>query len=32
MPEEGPPPAIYNKQADKRSWIAMQNFLSEIFA
>ena len=32
MPEEGPPPAVYNKQADKRSWIAMQDFLKEIFA
>jgi dienelactone hydrolase len=32
MPEQGPPPAIYNKQADKRSWIAMQDFLKEIFA
>jgi dienelactone hydrolase len=32
MPEEGPPPAIYNKQADKRSWIAMQDFFKEIFA
>ena len=31
MPEEGPPPAVYNKQADKRSWIAMQDFLKEIF-
>jgi hypothetical protein len=32
MPEDGPPPAIYNKQADRRSWIAMQNFFKEIFA
>ena len=32
MPEDGPPPAVYNKQADRRSWIAMQNFLQEIFA
>ena len=26
MPEDGPPPAAYNKQADQRSWIAMQDF------
>jgi len=32
MPEDGPPPAVYNKQADKRSWIAMQDFFKEIFA
>jgi dienelactone hydrolase len=32
MPEDGPPPAVYNKQADKRSWIAMQDFFREIFA
>ena len=32
MPEDGPPPAAYNKQADRRSWIAMQNFFGEIFA
>jgi dienelactone hydrolase len=32
MPEDGPPPAVYNKQADRRSWIAMQDFLKEIFA
>ena len=32
MPEDGPPPAVYNKQADRRSWIAMQNFFKEIFA
>jgi dienelactone hydrolase len=32
MPEDGPPPAVYNKQADKRSWIAMLDFLDEIFA
>lgn len=32
MPEEGPPPALYNRQADKRSWIAMQDFFNEIFA
>ena len=32
MPEDGPPPAAYNKQADRRSWIAMQNFFKEIFA
>ena len=32
MPEDGPPPAVYNKQADKRSWIAMQGFFREIFA
>jgi len=32
MPEDGPPPAVYNKQADRRSWIAMQNFMKEIFA
>ena len=31
MPEDGPPPAVYNKQADRRSWIAIQNFLKEIF-
>ena len=30
-PEDGPPPAAYNKQADQRSWIAMQNFFKEIF-
>ena len=27
MPEDGSPPAVYNKQADQRSWIAMQDFL-----
>jgi dienelactone hydrolase len=32
MPEDGPPPAVYNKQADRRSWIAMQDFFKEIFA
>jgi dienelactone hydrolase len=32
MPEDGPPPAVYNRQADKRSWIAMQDFFKEIFA
>jgi dienelactone hydrolase len=32
MPEDGPPPAVYNKQADRRSWIAMRNFFEEIFA
>jgi dienelactone hydrolase len=32
MPEDGPPPAAYNRQADQRSWIAMQDFLKEIFA
>jgi len=32
MPEDGPPPAVYNKQADQRSWLAMQSFLQEIFA
>jgi dienelactone hydrolase len=32
MPEDGPPPAVYNKQADQRSWIAMSNFFDEIFA
>jgi len=32
MPEDGPPPAVYNKQADRRSWIAMQDFFDEIFA
>ena len=32
MPEDGPPPAIYNKQADRRSWIAMRDFFKEIFA
>ena len=32
MPEDGPPPAVYNKQADQRSWIAMNNFFDEIFA
>ena len=32
MPEDGPPPAAYNKQADQRSWIAMQDFFKEIFA
>ena len=31
MPEDGPPPAVYNRQADRRSWIAMQNFLNESF-
>ena len=31
MPEDGPPPAVYNKQADERSWIAMQDFFKEIF-
>ena len=31
MPEDGPPPAVYDKQADRRSWIAMQNFFKEIF-
>jgi hypothetical protein len=31
MPEDGPPPAVYNKQADQRSWIAMNNFFDEIF-
>jgi dienelactone hydrolase len=30
MPADGPPPAAY-KQADQRSWIAMQNFFKEIF-
>jgi dienelactone hydrolase len=32
MPEDGPPPAVYNEQADRRSWIAMQDFFKEIFA
>jgi hypothetical protein len=32
MPEDGPPPAAYNKQADQRSWIAMTDFFDEIFA
>ncbi len=32
MPEDGPPPAAYNKQADQRSWTAMNNFFDEIFA
>ena len=32
MPEDGLPPAVYNKQADRRSWIAMQDFFKEIFA
>jgi dienelactone hydrolase len=32
MPEDGPSPAVYNKQADRRSWIAMQDFFREIFA
>ena len=32
MPEDGPPPAAYNKQADQRSWIAMIDFFDEIFA
>jgi dienelactone hydrolase len=32
MPEDGPPPAVYNKQADRRSWIAMRNFFEVIFA
>ena len=32
MPEDGPPPAVYNKQADRRSWSAMQNFFQELFA
>ncbi len=31
MPEDGPPPAVYNKQADERSWIAMNDFFDEIF-
>jgi dienelactone hydrolase len=31
MPEDDPPPAAYNKQADRRSWIAMQDFFKEIF-
>ena len=31
MPEDGPPPAAYNKQADQRSWTAMNDFLDEIF-
>ena len=32
MPEDGPPPAVYNRQADQRCWIAMQDFFKEIFA
>lgn len=32
LPEDGPPPTAYNKQADRRSWIAMQDFFKEIFA
>jgi dienelactone hydrolase len=32
MPEDGPPPAAYNKQADQRSWTAMNDFLDEVFA
>ncbi len=32
MPEDVPGPAAYNKKADQRSWIAMQNFFKEIFA
>jgi dienelactone hydrolase len=32
MPEDGPPPQAYNKQADRRSWVAMQKFSKEIFA
>jgi dienelactone hydrolase len=30
MPEDAP--AVYNKQADRRSWIAMRDFFEEIFA
>jgi dienelactone hydrolase len=30
MPEDAP--AVYNKQADRRSWIAMRDFFKEIFA
>jgi dienelactone hydrolase len=31
MPEDGPPPAAYNKQADRGSWTVMQNFFQELF-
>jgi hypothetical protein len=32
MPEDGPLPAVYDKQADWRSWVSTQNFFKEIFA
>jgi dienelactone hydrolase len=32
MPEDGPPPAVYHRDADRRSWIAMQDFFKEILA
>ena len=32
MLEDGPLPAVYNKQADWRSWVPTQNFFKEIFA
>ena len=32
LPTSGAGPAAYNEKADKRSWIAMQDFFKEIFA
>jgi len=32
LPENNPGPVSYNKKADQRSWIAMQNFFRECFA
>jgi dienelactone hydrolase len=32
VPEGTPGPAAYNKKADQRSWVAMQDFFKEIFA
>lgn len=31
LPENNPGPASYNKKADQRSWLAMQNFFKECF-
>ena len=32
IPPNTPGPAAYNEKADKRSWVAMQDFFKEIFA